>query len=95
MGGKFLILTPPISSEFQLFCGGLGAVGRSGSEVGLAADKMWFSAALWELLGDDSGALSSSFNPLTSVIGLTGLGLVIGIADLVTVREAIALARAR
>ena len=32
VGGRFLIFTPPISNDVQLFSGGFGAVGRGASD---------------------------------------------------------------
>ena len=61
--------------------------------MGATVDEGWFAAKALE--GDESGD-SESF-PFTSVAGVCGLtrfGFVMGMADLVTVREAIALARA-
>jgi hypothetical protein len=78
-----------------VFCGGRIAVGRGASIIGATVEEGWFAlVALCELGDVSSGGLSSSFTPFISVLGL-GLGFVIGIADLATVREAMALARAR
>lgn len=63
--------------------------------MGATVEDGWFAlAALCELGEVSSDAPSSSFNPFISALHLE-LGFVIGMADLVTVREAIALARAR
>lgn len=91
------MLTPPISSEFHAFSGGFIAVGRA---IGATVLEGWLTAAplLGEVSvgsgvpGDESMALEV---PLSSGGGFTMFGLVIGMADLVTVLEAIALARAR
>jgi hypothetical protein len=78
-----------------VFCGGRIAVGRGASMMGATVEDGWFAlVALCELGEVSSGAPSSSLVPFISVAGLE-LGFVIGMADLVTVREAIALARAR
>lgn len=75
-----------------MFCGGRIAVGRGASMMGATVDDGWFALmALCELGEVSKGGPSS---PLISVPGLE-LGFVIGMADLVTVRDAIALARAR
>lgn len=92
LGGIFLMPRPPISSALHVFSGGLAAVGR-GAAIGATVEEGWFTAT--ELEGEESGD-SESF-PFTSVAGVCGLmrfGFVIGMADLTTVREAIALARA-
>lgn len=100
-------LTPPMSSEFQVFSGG-PAVGRGASAIGATVAEGWLGAEL-----DDTGELSEavvgagvldavevppSFDAAsgTSVplFGFTWFGFVMRIADLVTEREAIALARA-
>lgn len=73
------MFTPPISSEVQLFSGGLAAVGRDNSE-GAAVEEGWSAGVV-------TG--SASFNS-----GLGRLGFVIGIADLATVLEVMALALA-
>jgi hypothetical protein len=96
-----------MSSEFHVFCGGF-AVSRGASDIGATVDEGWFSMALVRLgelsdalvgAGVDETRISDSLDndSWTSVLtsGLTRFGFVIGIADLVTVREAIALARAR
>jgi hypothetical protein len=78
-----------------VFCGGRIAVGRGASMMGATVEDGWFSlVALCELGDVSNGVPSSSFTPFTSAVGLR-LGFVIGMADLVTVRDAIALARAR
>jgi hypothetical protein len=93
-GGIVLRLTPPISNEFQVFSGGRIAVGRGASAMGATVEEGWFA---FEEVGDVSGAgvddEGISFDPFNSP--LVGFGLVIGIADLATVRDAIALALAR
>jgi hypothetical protein len=96
VGGKFLIFTPPMSRELHVFCGGRIAVGRGASMMGATVEDGWFAlVALCELGEVSNGATSSSLAvPFISVLGLE-LGFVIGMADLVTVREAMALARAR
>lgn len=90
--GIFLMLTPPMSNEFQVFSGERIAVGRGAT--GATVEEGWSTT----LTGDASEAsdVSGSFvEPLVCGGGLTRFGLVIGMADLVTVREAMALARAR
>jgi hypothetical protein len=88
------MLTPPMSSEFHVFCGGRIAVGRGASAIGATVEDGWF--ALPGVGEASSEVESESFVvPLASSGGLIGFGFVIGIADLATVREAIALARAR
>jgi len=85
---------PPISNEVHVFSGGLIAVGRGTSEIGATVDDGWFAGVL---PGEDCGDSDESF-PFVSATGgggFTRFGLVIGIADFVTVREAMALARAR
>ena len=92
--GIFLMFRPPISSAFHVLSGALIAVGRGAWAIGATVDEGWFAATALE--GDEPGDDSDSF-PFTSVAGVCGLmrfGFVMGIADLVTVREAIALARA-
>ena len=94
LGGIFLILRPPISSAFHVFSGGLMAVGRGASAIGATVDEGWFTATALE--GEESGD-SDSFplnNSVAGVCGLMRLGFVMETADLATVREAIALARA-
>lgn len=99
VGGRFLIFTPPISSDVQLFSGGLGAV-RRGASDGPATAEGWLAAT--------AGVVSKfPIVPLVPRIvfsvsleapfgsGLGRLGFVIGIADFAIVREAMALARAR
>jgi hypothetical protein len=87
-------LTPPISSEFQVFSGGRMAVGRGASAIGATVEEGWFA---FEDVGDVSGAGVNdegiSLDPFNSAFAR--FGFVIGIADFATVREAIALARAR
>jgi hypothetical protein len=106
-GGMLFIFTPPMSSEVHAFSGGLRAVGRGASE-GAAVDDGWFAATLFgedsevpAVLEDpaDIGIVpfnedddSTSFEMTDS--GFGRLGFVIGIADLATVLEAMALARA-
>lgn len=89
VGGIFLIFTPPISSEFHVFSCGRIVVGRGASATGATVEEGWFVLGeVWE---------GSELEGEATVSGgdLTRLGLVMGMADLVTVREAIALARAR
>ena len=38
VGGRFLIFTPPISRDVQLFSGGLGAVNRGASDGPVTAE---------------------------------------------------------
>ena len=91
--GIFLILRPPISSAFHVFSGALIAVGRGAWAIGATVDEGWFAAIALE--GDESGDSESfSFTSVAGVCGLMRFGFVMGMADLVTVREAIALARA-
>ena len=104
VGGRFLMFTPPMSSDVHVFSEGFGAV-----FVGLSATEATaVDPPVAELeLGDDPVAVafdnveadvpfaSPSFAvPLVSG-ALTALGFVMGIADFCTVLEAIALARAR
>lgn len=93
-----------------MFCGGL-AVGRGASAIGATVDEGWLttafvtpgelSPALKAGVEERAGVSGGSFeeDSVMSVfalgLGLTRLGFVIGIADLMTVREAMALARAR
>jgi hypothetical protein len=94
VGGMVFRLTPPISSEFQVFSGGRVAVGRGASAMGATVEEGWFA---FEDVGDVSGAgvddEGISLDPFNSAFAR--FGFVIGIADFATVREAIALARAR
>jgi hypothetical protein len=84
-----------MSRELHVFCGGRIAVGRGASMMGATVEDGWFALVALCALGEvSSGGPSSSLVPFISVPGLE-LGFVIGMADLVTVREAIALARAR
>ena len=100
VGGRFLIFTPPISNEVQLFSGGFGAVGRGASD-GPATAEGWLAATADVVFSELPAVpfvpgveFSASFRvPFGS--GLGRLGFVIGIADFAIVREAIALARAR
>lgn len=46
--GIVLILTPPMSSEFHVFSGGL-AVGRGASAMGATVEDGWFGAETGEL----------------------------------------------
>ena len=46
LGGIFLMLRPPISSAFQVFSGGLMAVGRGASAIGATVDEGWFADRL-------------------------------------------------
>jgi hypothetical protein len=94
-GGIVFRLTPPISNEFQVFSGGRLAVGRGASAIGATVEEGWFAMGA---VGDVSGAGVEDegvSEPLISDGGFVELGLVIGIAALATVRQAIALARAR
>ena len=96
VGGIFLMLIPPMSSEVHVFSGGRFAVRRGASAIGATVEEGWFGA--FELVGDasDMSEESESFvEPFTSGGSKIRLGFVIGIADFVTVREAMALARAR
>lgn len=89
-----------MSSELHVFSGGLAAVGRGASAMGPTMDEGWLAFA-----GVPFGE-GAAEEPLTSVLesslsfvlcseGGGLLGLVMVMADLVTVRDAIALARAR
>jgi hypothetical protein len=97
--GIVLMLTPPISREFQVFSGGRVAVGRGASAIGATVEDGWFTGpAPQGGVSGGAGAVvdSTSFDtPLISEGGLIRFGFVMGMADFVTVREAIALARAR
>ena len=99
------MLTPPMSSEFHVFCGGF-AVSRGASAIGATVEEGWLimePARLGELsdalvgagVEEVTGASDSLGGVSAPTVGLTRLGFVIGMADLVTVREAMALARAR
>jgi hypothetical protein len=94
-GGRFLIPTPPMSRELQVFSGGFIAVIRGASAIGAAVADGWAA----EVAGDDSEASGESVSFAEPFVsgrgGLTRFGFVIGIADFATVLEAIALARAR
>jgi hypothetical protein len=100
VGGRFLICTPPMSSELQLFSGGLVAVGRGASATGATVDDGWLTLELVPFVEGSPPVLglmpfSTPSDSLMIVSGGGLLGFVMGIADFVTVREAIALARAR
>jgi hypothetical protein len=101
VGGRCLICTPPISSELQLFSGGLAAVGRGASATGATVEDGWLTLELAPFVADSPLGLglipfsSPSASLVTRVSGGGLLGFVMGIADFVTVREAMALARAR
>ena len=101
LGGRFLILTPPMSREDQVLSGGLLAVGRGASAMGATVEDGWLTAL--PPPGDVSCVSGvevtdeESLVPLlvASTGGLTRFGFVIGIADLKKPLEAIALALAR
>jgi len=99
-GRRFLIFTPPISNDVQLFSGGFGAVRRGASE-GPATAEGWLAATVGGVvseLGVVSFIPAVEFSASFTVqfgSGLGRLGFVIGIADFAIVREAMALARAR
>ncbi len=101
VGGRCLICTPPMSSELQLFSGGLAAVGRGASATGATVDDGWLTFELAPFVVDSPLGLGlmpfsrPSESLVTNVSGGGLLGFVMGIADFVTVREAMALARAR
>ena len=82
------MLMPLMSSEVQVLSGGfIIAVGLEASDMYPTADGGRFS------LGEESGETTTT--PLGSIgVALTRFGLVIRIADLVMVRDAMALARA-
>lgn len=88
--GRFLRLIPPISSDDQVFSGGLTAVGR-GTSTGVPAADAGLSSVT---PGGDAVGEPLPL-PLESAGASFTFGLVIGMADFVTLREAIALARAR
>lgn len=90
------MLTPPMSSDVHVFSGGFIAVGREASTKGPGVDGRCKTAVPLPLTGEESGEPSIALPLSCSVVGggLMRLGLVIGMADLATVREAIALARA-
>jgi hypothetical protein len=76
------------------------AVGRGASDIGATVEEGWLTAPT--LRGDESEGSCASEDEseslgrqLSSDGGFMTLGLVMGTADFVTVREAIALARAR
>lgn len=97
LGERFLIMTPPMSREFQVFSGGFAAVGRGASAMGPTMDEGWFAFAWW-LLGEVSAeALLTKVMESSPFCSLGGglLGFVMVTADFATVREAIALALAR
>lgn len=88
-----------MSSDVQLLSGGLGAVSRGASD-GPATAEGWLATTA----GVVSELPAAPFVPGVDVSvsfgtpfgsGLGRLGFVMGIADFATVREAIALARAR
>lgn len=95
--GRFLMLTPPMSNEFQVFSGGRMEWGRGATAIGATVDDGWFvidgDPSLCCVSGEATEASESLEFPLTSGGGL--FGLVIVTADLATDRAAIALARAR
>jgi len=100
VGGRCFICTPPMSSELQLFLGGLAAVGRGASATGATVDEGWLTAELTPFVEESPLGLglipfSTPSDSLMTTSGGGLLGFVMGIADLVTVRDAIALARAR
>lgn len=80
-----------------MLSGGLIAVGRGATDIGAILDGGEATAPLTgEPLADEVVEDSDSFIvPFVSGTNLKRLGFVMGIADLVTVRDAIALARAR
>lgn len=86
--GMFLMCTPPISSEFQVFSGGLGAVGLGASAMGATVDEGWLTATAPATLGDEpvafDGVAGDSDSPSFGVpfvsAGLTAFGFWIGIA---------------
>lgn len=86
-GGICLMLTPPMSREVHAFWGAAAAIGRTASVMGGAVDMGLIVAATSPGV---AGLPSASALEI-----LTAFGLVIGIADLATVRAANALARAR
>lgn len=95
VGGRFLIFTPPISNDVQLFSGGFEAVRRGASDGPVTAEG-WLAATAGVVVSElpVEVEFSVSFNaPFGS--GLGRLGFVIGIADFATVRETMACARAR
>ena len=79
-----------MSSEVQVFSGGLTAVGR-GTSVGVPVVDAGLSSVA---PGGDAVGEPLPL-PLESAGASFTFGLVMGMADLVTLREAIALARAR
>lgn len=94
------MFTPPISNDVQLFSGGFGAVSRGASD-GPATAEGWLAATAGVVVSGIPVVpfvtvveFSASFEPPFGS-GLGRFGFVIGIADFVTVREAMALARAR
>jgi hypothetical protein len=101
--GRFLMFTPPMSNDVQVFSGSFGAVGlgRSGTEAAAvepAVELALGDAPLATAVDDvDDGVpfVSPSFvAPFVSGT-FTALGFCIGIADFGRAREAMALARAR
>ena len=95
--GKCFIFTPPMSNEVHAFVGGSVIEGRATSMTGPAVEEGWLAEAP-AVFGDDCAVPSCNAGlPVSSAtLFVSGglLGLVMGIADLVTVRDAIALARA-
>ena len=82
--GRFLIPTPPMSNDVHV----ASDRGLGGSAIGATVDDGWLAFPL------ASGGESDSNGSSGGGFGF-GFGLVIGIADFATVRDAIALARAR
>lgn len=100
VGGRVLMLTPPISNDLQLFSGGFGAVRRGASDGPVTAEG-WLAATADVVVSElpkvpfDPGVEFSVSLATPFRSGLGRLGFVIGIADFAIVRVAIALARAR
>ena len=78
-GGRFFMLTPPMSREVQLNSG----LGLDGWAIGATVEEGWL-AFPFSRVGESENSSGGGF----------GFGFVIGMADFATVREAIALARA-
>ena len=57
--GILRMLTPPISNEFQVFSGGLSAVGI-GISAGATVDEGWLTALAMATLGDPPFADAAS-----------------------------------
>src|ERR1700747_1578111 len=87
VGGRRLICTPPMSSELQLFAGGLAAVGRGASATGATVDEGWLTTELEPFVeGSPLGLVFMPFStPSDSFVTVSGgglLGFVMGLPTL-------------